>query len=421
MTGTPGDATFNYGGTGSGAGLRGVMCNSAVQVAGSALSGSTIVAPVSGDTIHFGASDAVMSTQQYTRWNASLNVAGSAGSACNTTEAGGTLGAAQGGPLIQIPMLGTPITLAFNLPDPLSRSGRLTLTDDQICRIFSGNVTNWNQLTNAATSALPSLAIRPTYRSDGSGTTFLLTSHLAAVCNGTAGAIGPAGAITFSGVQTFASLYPSGSLNPTGVLGYFLGGAQSSGVQAQIGINALNAGGTATGTSGAIGYLSPDYTTVAPANSTLTNTFPPVAGVVNSISGATVLPNTANTSAALNTGNSQVPTGTALADPRLWVPSTPNPSVGYPIVGYTVWVFPTCYQTTNAEASVRTYVNQLISSSTYRNVILNNGFIPPVTSLRTAINTHLLSESSAGVNIGNRATCASSSFPGAITGTIVGR
>ncbi|RDS81727.1 hypothetical protein DWU98_10950 [Dyella monticola] len=63
-----------------------------------------------------------------------------------------------------------------------------SFTDAQLCSIFSGAVTNWDDPTLASAFSLksgdsiPSTTIAVQYRSDGSGTSFSFTNHLTAVC-----------------------------------------------------------------------------------------------------------------------------------------------------------------------------------------------------------------------------------------------
>jgi phosphate transport system substrate-binding protein len=100
------------------------------------------------------------------------------------------------GPLIQIPFIVTPIAIPYvngptsstdTLSGPQTTPGQTTslaLNDADLCGIFSGNFTNWNQVANPDGTAnfSKNAPITVVYRSDNSGTTELLTRHLAAVC-----------------------------------------------------------------------------------------------------------------------------------------------------------------------------------------------------------------------------------------------
>lgn len=119
---------------------------------------------------HFAGSDAPMSQDEF-----------------NWFGLGGKT-AANGQP-VQFPSVVGSVAIAFNNPD-VPASG-LNLSDAGLCRIFSGQISDWNQLTTAETgltSTLPSRALKVAFRSDGSGTTFSFANHLSTVC--AAGATG---------------------------------------------------------------------------------------------------------------------------------------------------------------------------------------------------------------------------------------
>jgi len=77
---------------------------------------------------------------------------------------------------VEFPAVAGAIAIAFD------KAGvdTLNLTDAQVCQIFSGQITNWNQISSVTGP------INVVYRSDGSGTTFGFSNHLSAVCAGTA-------------------------------------------------------------------------------------------------------------------------------------------------------------------------------------------------------------------------------------------
>lgn len=85
-------------------------------------------------------------------------------------------------------MTGGLVTFAYNLPEVEG----LKLTKDAYCGIVTGEVTEWDAEPIASANPdlqLPSESINFVYRSDGSGTTFLFTNHIAEVCpNWSAGA-----------------------------------------------------------------------------------------------------------------------------------------------------------------------------------------------------------------------------------------
>jgi phosphate transport system substrate-binding protein len=83
------------------------------------------------------------------------------------------------GPAINIPMVGGPIAIGYNLPG-VTKS--LNLSASTLAKIFSGKITNWNDPAIAQDNPgtqLPSLGIQSFHRSDGSGTTYNFTNYLA--------------------------------------------------------------------------------------------------------------------------------------------------------------------------------------------------------------------------------------------------
>lgn len=77
---------------------------------------------------------------------------------------------------VQFPAVAGAIGVVYNNADLANTA--LNLTESQICQIFSGQITNWNQIN----ASLPSKNIVLVPRSDSSGTTFSFTNHLSAVC-----------------------------------------------------------------------------------------------------------------------------------------------------------------------------------------------------------------------------------------------
>ncbi len=198
------------------------------------------------------------------------------------------------------------------------------------------------------------------YRADGSGTSALLTAHLAAVCTP-----GVNSNISFTSTQTFAQLF-------TTVPGNFVGATGSGGVQASVGLSAAANGGTVTGTSGSIGYISPDYTQVATVHNGNLQ-YPPVAYVVNHTSGAKMLPDNANTTTAL--AQAALPTAAQQKIGTSYVPTIADPGVGYPIVGYTTVILPTCYQDPNVAGEISEFLSQIYGVPDYFAIILQQGFV----------------------------------------------
>lgn len=81
---------------------------------------------------------------------------------------------------VMIPATAGSVVLAYNLPDVKN----LRLSRDAIAGIFLGKITRWNDPGIVACNpgiALPPTPINVAFRSDGSGTTFVFTQHLAAI------------------------------------------------------------------------------------------------------------------------------------------------------------------------------------------------------------------------------------------------
>jgi len=88
---------------------------------------------------------------------------------------------AKGGPILHIPTVIGAVAISYNLPSvkqPLKMDGAL------IADIYLGKVTKWNDARIAALNSgvsLPNLPIVVVHRSDGSGTTYIVTDYLSNV------------------------------------------------------------------------------------------------------------------------------------------------------------------------------------------------------------------------------------------------
>ena len=115
-------------------------------------SGAGIKAFVEGQT-DFGASDAAMTDEEITQAQGNVSL---------------------------LPMTAGNIVLAYNLPGVTS----LKLSRDAYVGIFLGKIKKWNDPEIAKANAgvaLPETDVTVAHRSDGSGTTFVFTQHLAAI------------------------------------------------------------------------------------------------------------------------------------------------------------------------------------------------------------------------------------------------
>lgn len=110
---------------------------------------------IANRTVDFGASDAPLSTAQLTERN-----------------------------LLQFPTVLGSVVLIVNLPGV--PDNQLKLTQDVIADIFLGRLTRWNDPRVAEANPgmrIPNLPVSPTYRADGSGTTWVFTTYLSRIAD----------------------------------------------------------------------------------------------------------------------------------------------------------------------------------------------------------------------------------------------
>lgn len=123
--------TFNYGGIGSGGGIR----------------------SLADKVVDFGATDAYLTDNELKEFSEAV---------------------------IHIPTCMGAVVIAYNLPGVDS----LKLTPELLERIFLGTITNWNDRSIAAENSgiqLPDSKITVVYRSDGSGTTFIFSDYMSKI------------------------------------------------------------------------------------------------------------------------------------------------------------------------------------------------------------------------------------------------
>jgi phosphate transport system substrate-binding protein len=134
-----------------------------------------------------------------------------------------------GGEVVHIPTVAGCVVPAYNLPGV---KGELKFTGDVLADIFMGRIRTWNdpRLVELNPDAnLPSSAITPAWRTDGSGTTYVWTSYLSTQSEDFKGSIGAAKAVE----------WPEGQ-----------GGKGNEGVTAIV-----------QGTPGSLGYIELNYAT----------------------------------------------------------------------------------------------------------------------------------------------------------------
>jgi ABC-type phosphate transport system substrate-binding protein len=110
---------------------------------------------------------------------------------------------------VQLPAISGAIAIAFrkDAQGSVPAVSSLTLTEAQICGIFSGQIKTWNDtaLTGAGIPTGTTGNINVVFRSDNSGTSFSLLNHLSAVCP-TNVASGKTAATNFKTDQSFPAV-----------------------------------------------------------------------------------------------------------------------------------------------------------------------------------------------------------------------
>ncbi len=82
----------------------------------------------------------------------------------------------ESGKLLQFPTVMGAVVVIVNIPE--IKANQLKLTGEMVAEIFAGSITKWNDPKIVELNRglkLPSLAIAPVHRADGSGTNFLYT------------------------------------------------------------------------------------------------------------------------------------------------------------------------------------------------------------------------------------------------------
>jgi ABC-type phosphate transport system substrate-binding protein len=345
--------------------------------------GTLTYGTVVGTQVDFGASDAPLSASQLTN-----------------PATGSYTNSGVDGPLIQIPTFGVPIALAYN---ETAETSTLSLTDAQLCGVLSGKITDWHTLNSKIAAGT---TIQVVYFSNSSGATYLTSQHLNAVCTSSNSNFPEYPVpITKYFYSTTAANNPIFLSSPPP---NFTGEAA-----------AANAAAEMVATPNSFGYISPDWTSIAPksANTTALK----VASVVNGINNKGYTPTVANTETGLaNAGpGSQYPTPpntlTNAMDPINWVPTIPQTSKGYSIVGYSTVELSSCYASTTAGTALNTFLTDLYQTSSYKTIITNNGFVPLSNTaaspyITSVLNDFLSNKSGYNLNIDSKSLCAS--YPG---------
>lgn len=344
-------ANFSYAVTGSGTGKSAFLTNN------SALFGTT-------GTVHFIGSDSVLSGgpaliptagSERAIYNSTYNVAGDAN---------------RYGPLLQFPSVATSVTIPFN-----KAGAALNISDANLCRIFSGQITTWQQVAGSGRTG----GLRVVYRNESSGTSELLTRFLTTVCAAEDLSASTLKDGKFSVQSTFKNLFV-GNVAP----GTFDAAAATGGTALY---------NTVYAAEGRIGYVGPD---VIPDLEDATK--------VATLRGFS--PSEVNVSLTLDT-IAPPSTPDELANPSRWAPVFTNPADGYPIAGYTNFVIGQCYKSAPVTAQLRGFLSthyNLGATGTNDAKVRAHGFIPLNQAWRESIRNNLVLASTVN-GLGNTTTC----------------
>ncbi|OLP18113.1 phosphate ABC transporter substrate-binding protein PstS [Leptolyngbya sp. 'hensonii'] len=133
--------------------------NPTIQISYQSVGSGAGVKQFIAKTVDFGATDAPLKKEEKAEYPADL------------------------GKPIQIPMTGGAVVFAYNLPGV----DELKLSRATYCAIVDGTIKNWNDpkiVADNKGAKLPDKPVTFVHRSDGSGTTFIFTSHIEKACPG---------------------------------------------------------------------------------------------------------------------------------------------------------------------------------------------------------------------------------------------
>lgn len=318
-----------------------------------------------------------------------------------------------GGQFLQIPMWVTTDAIIVRNANNTA-NGVFVLNDDDLCGIFSGKLTNWNQTSVKKTAVAGTIKVYWRADNPGAGASFHLTQHLAAVCTKDNTLPG----VTFALTSKFASRFPGVSTPPTdGKTAWSIPVAKDGSFSNFVAVTGSS--GEADGVNNdasvsAIGYVTPDYTAIAAspavskAKRPYTQNF--VAALVNRNNKKAYLPTLDNLQLALaNWGNAGVAkpplTAQASAIQTNWAPTIADPTLGYPIINFSLLLTAQCYSDPNVAKVIVSIVSNTVSG-VYNNAIRASGFLPATVGWGDAINKQLISNASGfNLNINNPTVC----------------
>ncbi len=354
------------------------------------------------------------------------------------------------GPAVQIPLLVAAPVVAFSPVYKKVRTsataitfyrfstaatpGSLKLTNPQLCSIFTGQISNWNQLPTTTVNKDPrdpaafSVPLQIVGRSDGSGTTSIVYRHLAKVCGTavyTTDASGNVPAKLPSTLQGAVVDPANPNAAPAGETPTkFTLANGSGGVANYLAFLAVPATVGAQVVQGRVGYIGEDFVLPYVIQNNQ-NQYGLFSASLQNAKGAFV----ASTPSAAATAASVVtpPVGANRADPAAnttnvaWVSAAninsplanPTTAGSYPLVGTTNGLFYQCYADATEASLVRSFLSWYYSSpivnDTTKGILAKNGFAPVSSAYSAAItDTFITNGSKLGLDIeqtGTNAAC----------------
>ncbi|MEH1905743.1 MAG: substrate-binding domain-containing protein [Nostoc sp.] len=239
------------------------------------------------------------------------------------------------GSYVQVPVIGVGITLAYNASGLTIPAGGIKLSRASYCGILNGSITNWNNTSISADNGGAIIAILPikvVHRTDSSGSTFVLTSHLNSACKPAATPGIPAADVWKKGAGTTVS-WPS----------TFIGASGGGGVATAI----------AT-TKGAIGYvdsatrLSKSLPAAVLRNKSGNYTAPSTSAITEALLGGTIVKYGAN------------PNNRLIRIDNLNDPTRP---LAYPISTATYFLFYDIYSDASIASGIKTLITLALGSA----------------------------------------------------------
>lgn len=239
------------------------------------------------------------------------------------------------GSYIQVPVIGVGITLAYNATGLTPPAGGIKLSRASYCGILNGSITNWNAPSISADNGRQialNVPIKVVRRTDSSGSTFVLSSHLSTACKPAATPGIPAAYVWNRGAGTTVN-WP----------GTFIGATGGGGVATAI-----------ASTRGAIGYVD--------SATRLSKGLP--AAVLRNKAGNYTAPSSASITEAL-LGGTVVKYGANPANKLYRIDNLTDPSRAgaYPISTASYLLFYGTYSDANIAKSIRTLLTSAFGTA----------------------------------------------------------